>query len=332
MLCSRSASFTSSTRMSSDMASRNLRRFSAARWLSRLRLDLADSLVTPSTSRATFVAEQLLDLLAGRERVLDRVVEDGGDDRLVVEVQVGEDAGHLDRVAVIRIAGGALLGAVRLHREDVGAVDHRLVGVRIVAPDLLDQFILPQHAPKMGRTRADCASANRCRPEGWGHAPGRRSAAERAPSSVRWRAPDCPLRMRWRCNARGQPTPIARPSTRKLSIRPDFFARAWQTTSGRPFWVEPTSSIGTADTTARRERQIGSRLPVSQALLNRQPRRPARRQATIKVSGKTRRNIERPPVCNCRCSMQLTSQHSCILQLLLFGCLCFSCMVQGGQW
>ena len=52
MLCNRSASLTSSTRMSSDIASRNLRRFSAARSFS-LCASILLSLVTPSTSRAT---------------------------------------------------------------------------------------------------------------------------------------------------------------------------------------------------------------------------------------------------------------------------------------
>ena len=59
MLCSRSASLTSSTLMSLDMASRNLRRFSAARWLS-LCASIFDSLVTPSTRRATFLPKCFL--------------------------------------------------------------------------------------------------------------------------------------------------------------------------------------------------------------------------------------------------------------------------------
>jgi hypothetical protein len=54
-------------------------------------------LVTPSTSRRDIGAEQLLDLLRRRERVLDRVVQQRGDDRLVVELQVGEDARDFDR-------------------------------------------------------------------------------------------------------------------------------------------------------------------------------------------------------------------------------------------
>jgi hypothetical protein len=59
----------------------------------------------------------LADLFRRRERVLDRIVKDRGDDRLVVESQIGQDAGDLDRVAVIRVAGGAGLAAMRLHKR-----------------------------------------------------------------------------------------------------------------------------------------------------------------------------------------------------------------------
>jgi hypothetical protein len=61
-----------------------------ARWLS-VCASILLSLVTPSTS-GDVAAEQPLDLLARRDRILDRVVEDGGDDRLVIEMQVGENA------------------------------------------------------------------------------------------------------------------------------------------------------------------------------------------------------------------------------------------------
>ena len=144
MLCSRSASLTSSTRMSSDIASRNLRRFSAARSVSDLRLDLrqlGDAVDHPRD----IVAEQLLDLLGGGDGVLDRVVEDRGRDRLVVEVEVGQDARDFDRVAEIGVARGALLAAVRLERKDVGAVEQRFVSVGIVAQNPIDQFVLAQH-------------------------------------------------------------------------------------------------------------------------------------------------------------------------------------------
>ena len=131
----------------------------------RLRLDLGE-LGDAVDQPRDVLAEQLLDLFGGRQRVLDRVVEDRGDDRLVVELEVGEDAGDFDRVAEIGVARGARLGAVRLHREDIGAVDQRLVGVGIVGPDLLDQFILAQHRTKMGRGGAECASAKGQPPRG----------------------------------------------------------------------------------------------------------------------------------------------------------------------
>ena len=57
----------------------------------RLRLDLAE-LGDAVDQPGDVLAEQLLDLLGRGERVLDRVVEDRGDDRLVVELEVGEDA------------------------------------------------------------------------------------------------------------------------------------------------------------------------------------------------------------------------------------------------
>jgi hypothetical protein len=34
---------------------------------------------------------------------------------------------------------------VSFHREDIGAVDQRLVGIGVIGPDLLDQLILSQH-------------------------------------------------------------------------------------------------------------------------------------------------------------------------------------------
>ncbi len=114
-----------------------------------LRLDLAE-LGDPVDQSGDVGPEQFLDLLRSRDRILDRVVEDRGDDRLVVEAEVGEDSGHFDRVAVIRIARRPFLGAVRFHREDIGAVDHRLVGVRVVGPYFLEKFILSKHRTNIG--------------------------------------------------------------------------------------------------------------------------------------------------------------------------------------
>ena len=95
--------------------------------------------------RADVVAEHLVDLGAGRGGILDGVVQQGGRDGGVVELEVGQDRRHFERMREIGVAGGALLLAVRLHGVDIGAVEQRLAGVRIVALDALDQVVLPHH-------------------------------------------------------------------------------------------------------------------------------------------------------------------------------------------
>ena len=90
-------------------------------------------------------AEQLVDLLAGDRRVLDRVVQHRGDDRRVVELELGQDRRDFERMREIGIARGALLLPMRLHGEDIGAVEQILVRVGIVAAHALDQFVLPHH-------------------------------------------------------------------------------------------------------------------------------------------------------------------------------------------
>ncbi len=127
----------------------------------RLRFDLRE-LGHPVDQPGNVLAEQSLDLFGRGERVLDRVVEDGGGDRLVVELQVGEDPGDFDRVAEIRVAAGAHLRSVRLHREDVGAVDQTLVGVGVVGSNLLDQLILAQHAARWGEAALLCKREKGC--------------------------------------------------------------------------------------------------------------------------------------------------------------------------
>ena len=91
------------------------------------------------------VAEHRVDLGAGRLGILDRVVQKRGGDRRIVELQVGEDRGDFKRMREIRVAGGALLAAMRPHRVDIGAVEQVLVGLRIVFPHPLDQLILAHH-------------------------------------------------------------------------------------------------------------------------------------------------------------------------------------------
>ena len=144
MLCRRSASLISSTRASSAMASSSLRKFSA--WTACLEAKSSLlSLVRRIDEAADLDAEHGVDLLAGDRGVLDRVVQHGRGDGRVVEPELGEDGGDFERMREIGIAGGALLRAVRLHGEHIGAVQQILVRLRIVAPHALHQFVLPHH-------------------------------------------------------------------------------------------------------------------------------------------------------------------------------------------
>ena len=143
----------SSTRTSSAMASRSLRRFSAC--LASLETRSSRfSLVRPSTRSADFLAEQPIDLDAGGVGILDRVVQQRRGDGGVVELEIGEDRGDLQRMGEIRIAGSALLLAMRAHGVDVGAVEQVLVGRGIILLDPVDQLVLPHQ-------RAACAALAR---------------------------------------------------------------------------------------------------------------------------------------------------------------------------
>ena len=94
---------------------------------------------------ADLFAERLVDLLARDGRVFDRVVQHRRRDRRIVDLELGQDGCDFERMGEIGIARRPLLAAVRLHREDVGAVQQILVGVRIVAADPLHQLVLPHH-------------------------------------------------------------------------------------------------------------------------------------------------------------------------------------------
>ena len=144
MLCSRSASLTSSTRMSSDIASTSLRKFSACLVWSDCN-SMRDSLVTPSTSRA--ISGPNSRSISSSVATVSSTVScrQAGDDRGGVELHLRQQAGDLDRVREIRVARGAQLRAVRLHGIDIGAVERVLVRLRVVGLDLLDQLELPHH-------------------------------------------------------------------------------------------------------------------------------------------------------------------------------------------
>ena len=78
--------------------------------------------------RADVGAEQAVDLGAGGVGILDGVVQERRGDGRVVELEIGEDRGDLERVREVRIAGGAHLLAMGAHGIDIGAVEQVLVG------------------------------------------------------------------------------------------------------------------------------------------------------------------------------------------------------------
>ena len=89
--------------------------------------------------------EKLVDFLAGRIRIFDRVMQNSRDNGRVIELEVGQDGGDFERMREIRIAGGAFLRAMRFHRIDIGAIKQVFVGMRIVPPNAIDELILPHH-------------------------------------------------------------------------------------------------------------------------------------------------------------------------------------------
>ena len=88
----------------------------------------------------------LFDILDRRKSIFDGIVQQGGSDGFLIEFQVSHQSGDFDRVAEIGIPARPGLSAVFLHRINVGAVKHGLVGVRVVFLDPLYKFVLAQHA------------------------------------------------------------------------------------------------------------------------------------------------------------------------------------------
>ena len=85
-----------------------------------------------------FLAKGFPDFLQRRVRVLDGVMQEGGDDGRRIDLVIGQDAGDFQGVGKIGIARGPGLRAVRLHGKHVGAVEHLFVGRRIIPLDPLD--------------------------------------------------------------------------------------------------------------------------------------------------------------------------------------------------
>ena len=90
-------------------------------------------------------AEQLADPLDRRLGVLDDVVQQPGGDGDDVELHVGEQVGHLERMDQVGLARMADLSLVLEGRKDVRPPQQLGVGVRIGGPDLFDEVLEPDH-------------------------------------------------------------------------------------------------------------------------------------------------------------------------------------------
>ena len=97
--------------------------------------------MTPSTSWRDLVAELVAHRLQVDVGVLDDVVEERGGDRLLVEVQLGEDLRDPERVVDELLARAPLLALVRARGERERAGEEVAVDVRLVLLDRLDQLI-----------------------------------------------------------------------------------------------------------------------------------------------------------------------------------------------
>ena len=91
------------------------------------------------------LAETLLDLVEGRVGVLDRVVQQAGDDGGGIELEPGQDLGDAERMREIGIAGRPRLRAMGLHGKNIGAVEQVLIRAWVVGLYTLDQLKLPNH-------------------------------------------------------------------------------------------------------------------------------------------------------------------------------------------
>ena len=132
-------------------------------------LDLGKAL----DQRADLVAKELVDLVTRRGGVLDRVMQQRDRDRRLVHVQVGQDRRDFERVGDIGVTAGALLTPMLLHGVDIGLVEQRDIGVRLIFLYPLNEFVLPHHGsvtgPIMGALRtlrsAEMESGRGVRPQ-----------------------------------------------------------------------------------------------------------------------------------------------------------------------
>ena len=122
MLCRRSASLISTTRMSCAIAMIILRKFSAC-FSSRLEKVIFETLVTPSTSRATSGPNSPCTSSSEAPVSSTTSCKQAGDDRGHVEPELRDYQRDVERMDYVRLAGFALLLDMHPRRIFVGATD-----------------------------------------------------------------------------------------------------------------------------------------------------------------------------------------------------------------
>jgi hypothetical protein len=110
-----------------SMVSRAIRRRLSSDWR---------KLGDPVDEAGNIPAKHLLHLVQGGLGILHHIVQQGGDDGIVVQLEIGEDARHFEGVRKVGVAGRAGLQTMGLHREDIGSVQSVFVGTRIIGSDL----------------------------------------------------------------------------------------------------------------------------------------------------------------------------------------------------
>ncbi len=90
-------------------------------------------------------SEELGQLVRGGQGVLDGVVEEPGDDARLVQLEVGQDAGHLQGVHQVRLSGVPELPLVHLGRVHVRLLDDVQIRVGMVGLDLGQDVVEANH-------------------------------------------------------------------------------------------------------------------------------------------------------------------------------------------
>ena len=114
-------------------------------------LELGDAV----DDRGDLGAEVALDVGEGDLGVLDRVVQQRGGERDLVETEVGDDPGDGQRVVDVALTAACASGAVRFGGRLVGAVDRGHRRLRVPAPVRREQRASARRPSRAVAARAE---------------------------------------------------------------------------------------------------------------------------------------------------------------------------------